>query len=185
MKRVFLIHGWAGAPDEGWRPWLKEELEKHGFTVFNLAMPNTDYPKQNGWVSHIKNAVASPDEDCYFVGHSLGCIAILRYLEQLPEDQKVGGAILVAGFDNDLGIDELSDFFHTPIEWEKIRSSADTFVSIESDNDPYDLAKYSEVFEKELHSKTIIEHNMFHFSENDGITELPIVLENLLQIAEH
>jgi len=35
-KRAFLIHGWAGSPDEGWRPWLKTELEKRGFRVFAL-----------------------------------------------------------------------------------------------------------------------------------------------------
>ena len=28
MKRVFIIHGWDGYPEEGWFPWLKEELEK-------------------------------------------------------------------------------------------------------------------------------------------------------------
>jgi len=32
-KRVFLIHGWEGSPEEGWRPWLKKELEKRGFKV--------------------------------------------------------------------------------------------------------------------------------------------------------
>jgi hypothetical protein len=27
-KRVFIIHGWEGYPEEGWFPWLKKELEK-------------------------------------------------------------------------------------------------------------------------------------------------------------
>jgi len=30
MKRVFIIHGWGGNPEEGWLPWLKKELEAKG-----------------------------------------------------------------------------------------------------------------------------------------------------------
>ena len=46
-KRVFVIHGWGGYPEEGWKPWLKKELEKRGFTVFVPAMPDTEHPKMN------------------------------------------------------------------------------------------------------------------------------------------
>ena len=31
MKRVYIIHGWEGYPEEGWFPWLKKELEDRGF----------------------------------------------------------------------------------------------------------------------------------------------------------
>jgi hypothetical protein len=31
MKRVFIIHGWAGGPMGGWIPWLKCELEAAEF----------------------------------------------------------------------------------------------------------------------------------------------------------
>ena len=27
MRRVFIIHGWGGYPEEGWFPWLKKELK--------------------------------------------------------------------------------------------------------------------------------------------------------------
>ena len=30
MKKVFIIHGWEGYPEEGWFPWLKKELESRG-----------------------------------------------------------------------------------------------------------------------------------------------------------
>lgn len=42
--------------------------------------------------------VGVPDEQTYFVGHSLGCQAIARYLESLSESIKVGGVVFVAGF---------------------------------------------------------------------------------------
>lgn len=183
MKRVFVIHGWAGSPEEGWRPWLRKNLENRGFQVAIPAMPDTSYPKQAAWVSHIQEVVGDVDEQAFFIGHSLGCIAILRFLESLPKNKKVGGVILVAGFDDDLGVAELSDFFTTPIDWGKIMTHADSFVSIESDNDPYDLAKYNAVFKEKLRAKTILEHNMKHFSGDDGIVELPIVLSELERIA--
>lgn len=182
-KRVFVIHGWGGYPDEGWRPWLQKELEQKGYEVHIPAMPSTEDPKQDAWVNHIKGIVGRPDEESYFVGHSLGCIAILRFLESLPEGTKVGGVIMVAGFDDDLGVNELSDFFTTPVDWEKIRTHTDSFVSIESDNDPYELAKYNEVFKEKLHAKTILEHSMKHFSGDDGIKELPVVIKELQQLS--
>lgn len=182
-KRVFVIHGWGGSPQEGWRPWLQKELEEKGFQVHIPTMPNKENPKQDAWVNHIKEIVGTSDEASYFVGHSLGCIAILRYLESLDEGIKVGGVILVAGFDDDLGVKELSNFFTDSIHWKKIRSHTNAFVSIESDNDPYELVKYNRVFKKKLGAKAILEHDMKHFSGDDGITELPIVQKELLRIS--
>lgn len=90
-KRVFVVHGWSGYPEEGWRTWLKSELEKEDFRVFVPTMPNTDNPKLNSWLKRLIKTVGTPDKNCYFVGHSLGCITILRYLETLKKNQEVGG----------------------------------------------------------------------------------------------
>lgn len=183
QKKAFFIHGWGGAPEEGWRPWLGKELEKRGFVVANLLMPNSQNPVQAEWVEAISSAVGEPDENCYLVGHSLGVIAILRYLESLQDKSKVGGVILVAGFTNDLNIPELNNFFSTPINWAKIKHSGLKFVSIESDNDPYDLARYNEDFAKYLGAKTILAHNMKHFSVKDGIKEVPLILDEILSLS--
>lgn len=53
-------------------------------------------------MAKIKDVVGEPDLNTYFAGHSLGLIAILRYLEILPETQKVGGCVFVAGFGEEL-----------------------------------------------------------------------------------
>ncbi len=97
MKRVFIIHGWDGYPEEGWFPWLKKELEKNGFEVFVPAMPNPSEPKIEEWIPFLENIIDEPDEDTYLVGHSIGCQTIFRYLEQL-ENKKIGGAVCVAGW---------------------------------------------------------------------------------------
>lgn len=94
-KRVFIVHCWDGKPNTRWYPWLKKELEKKGFEAYVPAMPNTQHPRMNAWVNHLKKVVGTPDKNCYFVGHSVGCIAILRYLE--TTNTKVGGVVMVAG----------------------------------------------------------------------------------------
>jgi len=184
MRRVFVIHGWQGSPEKCWRPWLKKELEKKGFGVFIPAMPDAENPKMKAWVDHLKGTVGKPDEDCYFVGHSLGCIAIIRYLETLKENEKVGGCVLVAGFTDSLGYGEIADFFERPVDWDKIKSHCKNFVAIHSDNDPYVPLRYGDVFRENAGAEVVVKKGMKHFGEDDGIRELPVVLESLMRISE-
>lgn len=187
-KRVFVVHGWGGYPEEGWRPWLKKELEDKGFAVVVPSMPDTEQPEMEVWVSHLIKTVGTPDKDCYFVGHSLGCIAILRYVETLKENQKVGGAVLVAGFAHDLEFPdykgEISGFFKTSINWAKCKEHCRKFIAIHSDNDPYVPLEHADIFKEKLGAESIIMHNMKHFSSDDGITELPIVLDSVLKLSQ-
>lgn len=184
MKRAFLIHGWEGRPEGAWRPWLKRELEEKGFSVTVPEMPDTNHPKREAWVGHLARVVGMPDKDCYFVGHSLGCITILRYLEGLKEGQRVGGTVLVAGFTDNLGYKELAGFFSTGIDWKKINTVCKSFVAIHSDNDPYVPMKHGDVFNKELGAEVVVEHNKKHFGEEDGIMELPSALYSMLKMSK-
>jgi len=183
QKRAFLIHGWEGSPEEGWRPWLKKELEKKGFKVFVPAMPETNNPHIDKWVPYLAGLVGNPTENDYFLGHSLGCITILRYLEGLKEGERVGGVILVAGFTDDLSYKELSSFFQKPIDFSKIKSHCKEFIAIHSDNDPYIALSYGDIFKEKLNAKLIIQHNMKHFSGDDNIVELPVALNTILGIS--
>ncbi|MBI1972620.1 alpha/beta hydrolase, partial [Candidatus Woesearchaeota archaeon] len=97
MNTAVLIHRWDGNPGADWYPWLKKELEMKNFKVIVPSMPNTTEPKIEEWVSHLKKIVPNPDKNTYFIGHSMGCQTIMRYLETLPH-VKVGGIIFVAGW---------------------------------------------------------------------------------------
>lgn len=183
-KRAYLIHGWEGYPEEGWLPWLKKELEDRGFEVSVPAMPNTNFPIQKEWVSHLQKLVGKPTQNYFFVGHSLGCITILRILEGLEEGEKVGGAVLVAGFTDDLGFKEIATFFKDKIDFKKIRKACPKFVAIHSDNDPWADLKYGDILKEKLGAKLIVEHNKKHFSGDDNIFELPSALEAVLELAK-
>ena len=187
-KRAIFIHGWEGYPEEGWRPWLKKELEKRGFEVINPAMPDTIKPLEDKWVSHLAKIIGVPGRQTYLVGHSLGGITILRYLEALKEAQKIGGAILVASFGGDLEYEgykgELKSFFQTSVNWEKVKKHCSKFVAIHSTDDPWVSSKNLKLFEEKLGAKTIMMDKMKHFSGDDGIAKLPIVLKELLEISD-
>lgn len=181
-KRVFIVHCWEGRPNYAWYPWLKKQLEECDFEVFVPTMPETNTPTFEKWLSHLAKIVGELRETDIFVGHSLGCITILRLLEGLKEGEKVGGAIFVAGFTDNLGYQEIDSFFTAPINFKKIKSHCGKFVAVHSDNDPYVPLKHGDIFKEKLGAKLIKMHKMKHFSEDDGITELPIVLEELLNL---
>ena len=190
MKRVFIIHGWEGYHEENWFPWLKHELETRGFEVHVPQMPEADSPRIENWVPKINEVVGVPDEETYFVGHSMGCQAVVRYLETLPEEVKIGGAVFVAGFFKRLtGLGEEPNFEEIEKHWlgvppdlKKVKNHLNKSVAIFSDDDPYVPSDNQDDFRDKLGSKIIIQHKMNHFSSNWGVTELPVVLEELLKM---
>lgn len=182
-KRVFLIHGWEGKPDNHWFPWLSWELKARGFEVYAITMPHPAEPKVAEWVTAIKNAVGRPTKETYFVAHSLGCLATLRYLEKLPEKALVGGAVFVAGFLGDLDIAEIEEFYKLPLDIEKAKSHCGKFVTIFSDDDEYVPVERSFEFQKALRAKGILERGKGHFSKSEGVVALPSVFKSLMDMS--
>ncbi|MFA5872249.1 MAG: alpha/beta hydrolase [Parcubacteria group bacterium] len=189
MKRAIIVHCWEGYPEYCWYPWVKSELEKRGFQVEVPAFPETDSPEMEKWVPHLAQAIGESDEDLYLTGHSIGCAAIMRYLENLPEGKKIGGAVFVAGYTDNLGYEEIKSFFETPFDFGKIKSmSKNGFIAIHSDNDPYVDLKHADIFKDKLGAEVIIKHDAGHFSgsiENEkACLELPDVVESIEKLTE-
>lgn len=180
-KRVFIVHGWDGFPEEGWFPWLKEQLESEGFIVEIPFMPDSSEPKIESWVSHLDSCVGEVDEHTYFVGHSIGCQTILRYVELLPTQKEIGGAVFVAPWFTlmNQGTEEIEiakPWIERPINFEKVKQHTQKLVAIFSDNDDCVPFENKEMFESYLNAETIVEHHKGHFSGGDNVTELPVVL---------
>ena len=185
MSKAIIVHGWAGSPDEPALVWLKEQLEQRGMEVVVPEMPDTDTPRIEPWVGKLAE-VSQPDENTVFVGHSVGCQAILRYLETLPENMRVAKVILFAPWmeldmqtiedEGEESIEISRPWMETPIDFKKVRTHAKEFVAIFSDNDPYVPLSQKEIFERELGAHTSVVHGKGHFSVGDGIHELPEVL---------
>ena len=184
-KRVFIVHGWGGNPNEHWLPWLKGELEQKGFEVHMPSMPNTNEPIISDWVGHLAACVGELDEQTYFVGHSVGCQTILRYLET-QAGKKAGGCVLVAAWFRLEGMETQEEekiaepWMRDDIDYEKIRHVTSKIVVINSSNDEYGAVEENKrLFEERLGAKVMILENRGHFTEGDGATQLPEVLEEL------
>ena len=192
MKRVFIVHGWSGRPEHGWYLWLKRELEKRGFEASVPRLPDTDSPRIEKWIPALADATGKVDEDTFFVGHSLGCQTIARFLESLPENQKAGGVIFVAGFFKHLSDAEYDEnekktrdhWLNKPINFESVKSKINKSIAFFSKDDPDVPLDNKEDFRTKLGSEIIVLNGYKHFAGDYGINELPIVLEKLLEIAK-
>ncbi|MDD4902220.1 MAG: alpha/beta fold hydrolase [Patescibacteria group bacterium] len=189
MKRVFIIHGWGGSGGEGWQAWLKDELEEKGFEVYAPDMPDTENPDIEAWVSTLAKLVGKCDEKTFFVGHSVGCQTILRYLAELPEGEKAGGAVFAAGWFNLKGLtfqeEEIAmPWLRLPIDLEKVKTKTTKFFAVFSDNDPVVPLSDEELFKENLGAETAVLKDKEHFTGETDINELPIVLEKLLAMAK-
>lgn len=171
-KRVIIVHGWGGSPKTDFLPWAKKELESKGYEVTVPSMPDSENPRIESWVSYLANVIGEIRETDILIGHSIGCQTILRFLESLSEDNKIGKVILVAGFGPYLmGLTEEEKLITKPwqetlIDFDKIKNKADEFIVIFSDNDPFVPLKENKIFfEEKLSAQIFIEHNKGHFNE--------------------
>ena len=179
MKRVFIIHGWGGAP-EGWLLDLKAAFEKLCFVAVAPQMPDTENPRIESWVPFLSELVGTPDEETYFVGHSIGCQTIMRYLESI-DPRKVGGAFFVAGWFNLMNLegpeeDEIErPWISSPVDFEKIMRVTQNLTALFSDDDPVVPLSDKEIFAEKLQAKIIVKHSKEHFND-DGSVDLEEIL---------
>jgi predicted alpha/beta hydrolase family esterase len=181
MKRVFIIHRWSGSPNDDWRPWLKQELENRNYEVVVPEMPDTDTPMIEKWVERIKKIVGIPDEEVLFIGHSIGCQAILRYLEIIQEP--IFGAIFVAGWSKlenleDKETEEIArPWLETPINLDKVKKVLPQSALLISDNDPYGAFEENKTYFSRLGSRIIVLHHAGHITGEDGFRKLEQIFE--------
>ncbi len=183
-KRVVIVHGYGGAPEGCWKPWLKKELEAQGFDVSVPLMPDTDYPKLSPWLAKLNEVIGNPDENLFLIGHSLGTPTILQYLSRLSEGVKIGGTIFVAGLPSFPEIkDDVGEFFAE----EKIKQAknhCDKFAVIYSNGDEHVSIERAKQFSQNLEAQEIFIQDKGHFSDDDQVFELPEALEVILGMSK-
>ena len=187
MKRAVICHCLGGHPGFIWYPYLKTKLKETGIKVDIPLMPDTDHPVIQSWLPSFSESVGEVGEDDFLIGHSLGCATVLRFLESLNSDQKVGGVVMVAGFFGRPGDAEISSFFKKEFNYETIATHSQRFVSIHSDNDPSlkpNYFKHSHIFLSKLKAKIIVIPDGGHFPMADNCFEFPEVVEEVLNLVK-
>ncbi len=189
-KRVFIVHGWGGSPEEAWFPWLKKELEMQKYEVRVLKMPHPDKPTIKDWVGALSKAAGKPDRHTFFVGHSIGCQTIMRFMEKQTE--QAGGAVFVAGFikmDEQHGPwqpgewDILRPWMEAPLDTEQVKHRLPIITAIFSDNDKRVPPENAQLFRDRLGAKSMVVKNKGHLGGEDNVREFGPVLSALLDMA--
>jgi len=185
MKKVFIIHGFMGGPNINWFPWLMGELAKNDIYACALPMPAPDNPIKSEWVKTISEAVGVSTEKIFLVGHFLGVPAILRYLESLDKDSKIGGAVLVSGpvfkIEKE-GYEQVNTFLDVAFDFDHIKNTCKNFVVIHGDNDKAAPFFDAEELAKKLGCVLISITKGGHLNGSDGFYKLSQALESLLKM---
>ncbi|KAF6628679.1 serine hydrolase family protein [Paenibacillus sp. EKM208P] len=182
-KQVYIIHGYTASPADHWFPWLQDKLQEDGVSVDILEMPNSQSPKLNEWIEHLLQNIKVLHKDTYFIGHSLGCVSILRYLQQVSIPEPLGGLVFVSGFTDPVpSLPSLDEFTNGPLDYQQIMDSLKARSVIASKDDtivPFALSKkLAEDIQADFHE---VDHGG-HFLQSDGFTTLPMVHQVLIEM---
>jgi len=163
------------------------ELAKKDIYACALPMPAPDKPKKDEWIKTIADSVRVPTEKIFLVGHSLGVPAILRYLETLDKNQKIGGAVLVSGPIHVLEGDRyraIDHFMDRPFNFGHIKKICKKFSVIHGDNDQNVPFRQAVELSKNLNCNLISIPNGGHLNGSSGWYKLPEALQELEKMFE-
>ena len=111
--------------------------------------------------------------DTTIIGHSIGTLVAVR----LGEGHAYHKMILIAGWDfNDLCEGHIK-FWETPIDHATIRKNVKEIYVVLSDNDPYYTKIQAEDMCKRLGGTSVFVPGAGHFTEKDGASKIPKLLE--------
>lgn len=184
MKNIYIVHCWDGKSSDGWYPWLDKMIASDNIKVIRFDMPDTESPQIEKWVSTLDKYVnGNLNENTYFIGHSIGCQTIMRYLER-QNVNKIGGILFVApwlellpsALEDEESKTTARPWLDTPIDFNKIKNLTSNIYALFSDDDYFVDIKQEQVFAKLIEAKTKIVSKCGHISQDDGIYELDDIL---------
>jgi predicted alpha/beta hydrolase family esterase len=179
--RYIIIHGTKGSPSGNWFPWLAAELGAKNAEVVIPEMPTPQGQSLESWFAAFYRQAGTIDSETCIIGHSLGAVFLLRYLERCLNP--IGCAVFVAGFIGLLGkyeYDRLNaSFIACPFDWGTIRINSGRILCIAGDNDPYvPLAQPTELADK-LGANLQVVRGGGHLNSESGYESFPSLLEQL------
>ena len=168
--QVLICHAYNTLPTENWYQWLEKVLRSRGYDAKVLKLPDPNAPSEKEWVASVRKAhSASP---VIFVGHSLGCRAILAYINQY--DVSAERVVLVACPMFWEGIIETRPPLKAyvegmqPLNFENIKKLVDRFDVFHDTADPILSMKDVEYLKEVLGDKATL-----HISSTYGHFDVP------------
>jgi predicted alpha/beta hydrolase family esterase len=175
---ILIIHGIGGHAGIHWQQWAHDYLVENGFEVLMPNMSRPNHPDRKTWLKEVKKAVEGVDlSQLTVVGHSLGVVTALDFIEQL--DKPIKGLIAVSGFATDYGA-ELNSYFmkEKNIDFEKVNKNLENATVIYGDDDPYVTQDALYFVADKLKVEPKIIHKGGHLNTEAGFTKFPGLINN-------
>ena len=171
-RQVLIVHGYTASPQANWFPWLAESLRGEGVRVDVPCMPAAHAPQSDAWANTLQEVLPTTSAETFLVGHSLGCIAILRHVLSLPADSVVGGVLLVSGFARTLpSLPMLAGFTAAPLDVAEATRRVRRYSSIFSDSDVIVPPEASSELAAALGSRVVTVAGGGHFLDREGFVQ--------------
>jgi len=168
-------------------PGLHNSNQDHWQTRFERTSPdnfirihqeNWDEPDCETWINQIEHELTALNHaELVLIGHSIGCIAIVKWVEKFGH--RIKGALLVAPSDpeNPNYPSYITGF--TPIPNETLPFPT---IVVASDNDHVTTIERSKTFAKNWGSKLVILNDAGHIEPKSGFGNWPLGLELIKEL---
>ena len=147
-------------------------------------MPDSKNPNLQSWLKCIEQSGIKINEETIVVGHSLGCVTALQYLQRA--NIKIKAAIFVSGFINEnpmeVQTEGLSEFVMPQLNLEKLKELIPLRITITAEDDDIVPAQATKKMAELLDTALIVLKNGKHFIDRDGCTKLPILLSEIKKL---
>ena len=163
IKRILVLHGWNSNSQEMWFPSAEAEFASKGYEVTVPDMPGNYFPKYEEWIKTVEDF--APDEESALIGHSLGGVTILRYLEKAVKP--VGQVVLVATPIECMNFEQIQTFLDKPFHWEKIKENAEKITLIYESDDPLVPLEHGERLKEKIGGELIVVPGGVHLTKMD------------------
>lgn len=180
--RIILIHGFNASPEMNFHPWLAGALRDKGFEVVTptLNLKTGEELKLPEIVADMRRQVGRLSGDDILLGHSLGGLLMLQYLEAAEMDGPPRAAVLVAS-PWIVGNPALRQLFIVDFDADVLMWKAREFVIVHSKDDKLVPVDHGRKWAGVLRGRFVETDGCGHFMD----AEYPILLQTLEDIAAH
>lgn len=192
--RVILVHGFNANPNMNFHPWLRDELHAAGFEVIAPELPLKMPVKDPGapidpeiveginmpaLMEVMKKEIGFLKNEDILLGHSLGALAILQYLEMVEMTETPRAVILVAA-PWKVSRPELRRLFVDDLDADVLMWKAREYVVIHSLDDKLVPIEHGRKLADQLRARLIETATDDHYMG----AQYPVLKETILQIAQ-
>lgn len=170
VRNAVILHGTQGSPDGNWFPWLDDQMQAKGFTVWRPQLPHAEQPSLHQWVEFVhQNAPFELDEHTIIIGHSSGAVLALALVQEASKP--VGAVVGVAAFAAQVGNSVATNWeanarlFDIVLDWRVIQMNVlQQIVLLHSDDDPYVPLVHAKYLTAQLGAELTVVPGQGHFN---------------------